>query len=281
MGYDHGYGWSQAIITGTSVVFRFWLVNTGTYNIYLSLEGENGWAEYETTNPRNLTANTTVPLSAFTLIDSGQIITITDIPNHHQFNTWNLSLIHSGSGNLVGSNQMYIQDSSADFIISNIDPGVYEIVLTIPQDWAEPIRFILSSQNISGSVTISFNDFIQLILSITVTDIPTQYRNNDGSITLMRPGTSNPAGYGYMYLQGSSAEFNFYNMNPGVFDVFMDLLNEDTWETDTYSFSSQRFFGEVTIPFGDFNFIPPTTITITGIPEAYFWSWVIYGLGQL
>jgi len=217
-------------------------IEPGTYDIVLILNDDFGEIRYSLLS-QNIPGDITIPFGNFTPLPR-IIITITGIPDEFIWDTGHLQ---------VGATSIstYIQSSTAFFISSFIEPGIYDIVLRLYDWWSgRELRYTLSSQNISGDITIPFSNFKIPTVIITVTDIPAQYHDNWGSIALTHPEAWDNVGFRELIIPGSSAVFSIPFVEPDVYDVYLGLSDSD--REFLFVLSSRTISGEDTFSFNSF-----------------------------
>jgi len=112
-------------------------------------------------------------------------------------------------------------------------------------------------------------------ISITVTGIPSQYSGQWGGIQLRNLETGNWVARGDLSISGSAATSSLWDWNrnnqfatPGDYEVSLTIGSGDS--ARIYRIAEMNITtGANTIPFSTFTFIPPMTITVTGIPQQY------------
>jgi len=146
-------------ITGSSATFHFWFANLGTYDVWLWIQGSNRWGE-AFVPARNITANTTIPWSAFDFTDGGEVmsVTVTGIPERYHGDWGDISLHTPGTWDWIAGGWTRISGSSATFRLSNAEPGVYDVNLHIcGVHYCHDYH--LSSRNIYAGASIPFGQF--------------------------------------------------------------------------------------------------------------------------
>jgi len=148
--------WSGTETTGASATFRFWFANPGTYNVWLWIQGSDRWGE-AVASAMNITANTTIPWSAFNFVDGGgsMSITVTGIPERYHGDWGDLDLYIPGTSNRVVRAEVFPVNASTAFWL-HADPGIYDVVLWL-NDFG--VRYTLPLRNIYTGASIPFGQF--------------------------------------------------------------------------------------------------------------------------
>jgi len=124
-------------------------------------------------------------------------------------------------------------------------------------------------------------------ISITVTGIPSQYNNRWGRIRLWCPDAGNIVASA-SGVSGSEAAFTLWDWNddgrfatPGDYDVRLEFGDRYDGDLRAYRIAEINITsGANTIPWSAFTFMPPITVTVTGIPSRYqgdnIWGFVAF-----
>jgi len=156
-GADVPGGWNDAEITGASAVFRFWLVDPGTYDVWLSVDGSARWRE-SVARARPLAATSAMQWGDFVFLEGGALltVTVTGIPSQYHGREANLVLTRDSS--FVDSYWVTSAGTSATFRF-RAGPGVYDMHLTF-QGVGESVGRSLDGRQIHpGTTSIPFGDF--------------------------------------------------------------------------------------------------------------------------
>jgi len=128
-------------------------------------------------------------------------------------------------------------------------------------------------------------------ISITVTGISTTHPSTSGEIELRDPETGTRVASGSGHISGSSATFTLWDRNwdhrfavPGDYEVsirFGCCYECDGEHPRVYRIALINITaGTNTIPWSAFSFVPPITVTVTGIPSRYqgdnIWGFVAF-----
>jgi len=123
-------------------------------------------------------------------------------------------------------------------------------------------------------------------ISITVTGISGQYNNRHGQIRLWCPDAGNWVAGHSSWVSNSEATFTLWDWNtgtqfaiPGDYDIRLEFGDRYDGDLRVYRIAEINITsGTNTIPWSTFTFMPPLTITVTGIPNQYHGSWAEMGL---
>jgi len=155
------WGWSVTEITGASAIFRFFFVDPGTYDVDLWIIGSERWGHIIAPS-RSITANTTIPWSAFNIVVNGgdvMSVTVTGIPERYHGNWSRIELRDPGTGNWADDGYGFIEGSSATFRLRDAVPGIYDVTLSFFEFDGLEVRYTLSSRNIYAGASIPFGQF--------------------------------------------------------------------------------------------------------------------------
>jgi len=124
----------------------------------------------------------------------------------------------------------------------------------------------------------NINDNHSIPTPITVTGIPPEYRGDNSYISLHVRLEVTMVASSSASIIGSSAIFtDELSIIPGVYDIFLSIWNGN--ESRLYHAPSKSIIaGANEISFSVFSFVPPITVTVTGIPQQYH-GWGGIGLG--
>ena len=287
-----GVAYRGTVVRGSSATMSFlwdentdWVFNTpGTYelSLYFRDHNQNLVGRYQISS-RNITAgDNSIPLSAFTPVES-IAITITGIPPvHHQGEWGEVVLFQLGTGNEVARSSMWVGGSSVTVTMWYITPGAYDVRLRLRDGntghWME---YRVPSRNlVGGANSIPFSDFEPMSMSITITGIPHQYHYQGGDLSLTCPWSLEQRASAWLSIEGSSVTAILWDNHggifntPGTYNILLELTDGNTGRWMLYQ---ARYWdlveGANTIPFSDFEPPPPepvpVTLTVTGIPYQY------------
>ena len=243
----------------------------GSHDFRLLFDGDDGMGYF--LSARNITAGAnTIPFSEFTPLVPISI-TITGIPSHvYNYGNGEILLLYPGTLNTIGGGGIVqkvdsttIWDSSVTFTmpaIPSVYPGLSDVHLRIWDfDWNfEELlgAYSVASVNINAmETTIPFTTFdIFEPITITVTEIPSQYFDWGGSLGLYSPGVNVWSNWVNI---GDSTAFTLFAM-PGVYVVSLSWGHWDSdymlWRSSSYSIPSRNITaGNNIIPFEAFG--PP------------------------
>ncbi|MCL2191325.1 MAG: hypothetical protein FWB79_05000 [Treponema sp.] len=200
-------------------------------------------------------------------------ITITGIPSEYHGSWGNLELMFPDTGNRTGWSRVDTIGSTATFTLSVV-PGIYHVFFS--HGWGTHV--IPSIDITEGANTIPWSA-IAPPLTITVTGIPSEYHSSWGTIELIFPNTGNRVGSGSTHITGTSATFTLAGLS-GLYEVRLRFGSDDNarvYRTRNITYLYPE--GANTIPFSAFAFMPPITVTITGIPSQYqdnVWGEIVF-----
>ena len=172
---------------------------------------------------------------------------------------------------------VFIDGSSVTLSLS-APPGMYAILLWLWNDGLYNDYAISSINLVAGTNTIPFSAFTVLPpggsggrppmvppppITIIVTEIPDRYIGNDSwEMYLASPGiTGTYFGWsGLEKIEGTSAAFAVFDLNPGTYDVILWIDFYDAGWTSVRYLAASRIItddGTNTIPFSAFTIAPP------------------------
>jgi len=264
--------WYWEDVTGSSMTFTFRGVGSGLYDVIL-LFWERMFAEEiigaYSVSARNITTNTSIPFSQFTVLPPSITITITEIPVVYQNGFAELGLYHPETGSWPdwGFAEISTSGSSAIIRFWFVQSGIYDVHLHILglERWAYRTA---PARHISANTTIPWSAFTILheggaVTPITITGIPSRYHGGLGSIILYTPGTQDWAADEGAFIEGPSATFLVWGADPGTYDVELRLNGE----TVRYVLPSPRaIYAGMSIPFSQFVLSPQSHQQAFSVP---------------
>jgi hypothetical protein len=120
---------------------------------------------------------------------------------------------------------------------------------------------------VAGTATVTVPEPI----TITITGIPTEYHHDwIRDLHLRQSGNTRQPNNNSQWLEGPSVTFTFEaSQIPGDYEVSLTLRDWNHYQR-VYRITSRNITaGTNTIPLSEFTFVPPITITVTGIPNGY------------
>ena len=226
-----------------------------------------------------------IPFSTFTLIPP-ITVTVTGIPPRYHGSYGLVILGIPGTGNVVAyGSTVEITGASVTFTVRGAVPGTYDVFLAFSRLmelwWYLPLEvYVESARNITASNNISFDPFIaappSITITITITEIPSQYQNGFGRLRLSGDVERYGLDWGLSETEvtGSSATFRFWFINLGIYEVWFRIEGSDRWGDG--SAPAMNLTANTSISWSAFNFYgggEPMPITITGIPDRYHGNW--------
>ena len=277
----------QTSVGGTTATIQFTII-PGTYNIWLELQGQMGTTLHRTTSPVQINSgNNNIAFDRFEEI-LPITITITGITGADTANQVDIELREIGeTGKRVAQGWGSIQEGSVTNIIMRgeednarfVTPGTYEVRLTLieQEDWNTIGIFRIASRNITaGNNPIAFNEFQEIPpITVTVTNIPTDFHDYLGGILAFRPGdVSNEGIVGESDLGPLEATTTFilHGATPGTYDIALVLMDGETFAFVGIRIATSRNLAATepnNTPWSDFANIPLSTLTVTWIPDDY------------
>ena len=264
-------------------------VMPGDYDVRLVFWYNHARRMYRIAEINVISGANTIPWSAFTLAPPVNV-TVTGIPDQYHGAFSLMALTIPGTMNVIHTSHEGISGSSVTFTFYGLGLELYDVILHFVGDEGPVISVVYraSSRSIStGTHSVLWSAFAAVppCITITVTDIPAEYRNGYGWIYSQQRSVERGV-FEFNYeteITGASATFRFWFYTPGIYDLELFFEGWGRWGR-SYMFG-KNVTTTTTISWSDLYFhsggdVMP--VTVTGIPERYHGNWgelILYVLG--
>jgi len=272
-------------LDSSSVTFEMWddghqFTTAGEYEIHLRIWNAGVVAVYHIPFRMINAGSNTIQWSAFTPMPRSTI-SVTGIPALYHNNWGAIALANPGTMNFVHEGEeIWITGSSASFTIFAL-PGTYDILVAFGGGgnchcsmavYIVPARVVTST---TTSIPFGQLSVLPPRLTITVTNIPSEYRGN-GEMELISSATGNWVDIATTCMIDSSATFHFWFADPGIYDIWLLLNGTDRWAE--FNVHARSIATTTTIQWSVINADRVDegeimSITVTGIPSRYHRDW--------